>query len=257
MNHVFDTYAAYYDLLYKAKDYAAEAEYVECLIRKHAPKAKYILELGCGTGAHAEHFARMGYTVEGVDISESMLSCAKNRCTGLPDELVRRLNFEQGDVRTYRKNTPFDVVLSLFHVFSYQVSNQDLASTFETAAAHLSVGGLLIFDYWYGPAVLTQCPDVRIKRLEDKKIKVLRIAEPVMYLNENRVQVNYTVQVEKKTGGMLREIHESHDMRYLFLPEIENVARPWFKVNKHFAWMKKELPGSDDWAGVSILERLP
>lgn len=256
MSQIFDAYAAYYDLLYKTKDYAAEAEYVECLICEHAPNAKHILELGCGTGAHAEHFARMGYTVEGVDISQSMLGCAKKRCAGLPDELVQRLNFDQGDVRTYRKNKMFDVVLSLFHVFGYQISNQDLASIFKTAAAHLPTGGLLIFDYWYGPAVLTQCPSVRVKRLEDNQIKVLRIAEPAMYLNENRVQVDYTVQITEKTGGLMQEIHESHNMRYLFLPEIENIARPWFKVNKHFAWMKKELPGSEDWAGVSILERL-
>jgi predicted TPR repeat methyltransferase len=63
MSQVFDTYARYYDLLYRDKDYAGESEYVAAHIRKQAPQAKCILELGCGTGAHAEHLARMGYTV--------------------------------------------------------------------------------------------------------------------------------------------------------------------------------------------------
>ena len=56
MNPAFDTYARYYDLLYRDKDYAGEAAYVASHIRQHAPEAARILELGCGTGAHAEHW---------------------------------------------------------------------------------------------------------------------------------------------------------------------------------------------------------
>lgn len=79
MSQVFDTYAHYYDLLYRDKDYAGESEYVAAHIRKQAPQAKRILELGCGTGAHAEHLARMGYTVHGVDLSKAMLARAEAR----------------------------------------------------------------------------------------------------------------------------------------------------------------------------------
>jgi hypothetical protein len=37
---VFADYARYYDLLYRDKDYAAEAEYVAGLIRKFHPAGK-------------------------------------------------------------------------------------------------------------------------------------------------------------------------------------------------------------------------
>jgi len=43
---VFNDYARYYDLLYRDKDYAAEAEYVAGLIQKFHPSAQSILELG-------------------------------------------------------------------------------------------------------------------------------------------------------------------------------------------------------------------
>jgi len=76
MSLEFDTYLWYYDLLYQDKDCAAEAEYVASNILSSAPYARYILELGCGTGAHAEHLSRMGYTVHGVDISAEMLARA-------------------------------------------------------------------------------------------------------------------------------------------------------------------------------------
>lgn len=50
---VFADYARYYDLLYRDKDYKAEAEYVARLIRKFHPATQNILELGSGTGIHA------------------------------------------------------------------------------------------------------------------------------------------------------------------------------------------------------------
>jgi len=56
---VFNAYAAYYDLLYKEKNYAEEAEYIHGLIQKNTPGAKTILELGCGTGQHAVEFSRL------------------------------------------------------------------------------------------------------------------------------------------------------------------------------------------------------
>ena len=92
----------------------AEADYVAAHIRQHAPQAKRILELGCGTGAHAEHLASMGYVVHGVDLSESMLARAESRKSKLPPEMAARMSFQHGDVRTVRTGQIYDVVISLF-----------------------------------------------------------------------------------------------------------------------------------------------
>ena len=194
---IFDAYAHYYDLLYQDKDYVAEAEYVSSHIRKQAPSAKHILELGCGTGAHAKHMARIGFSVHGVDLSDTMIGSAEARKTTLPAVEAERLTFAIGDVRTVQTGAAYDAVISLFHVMCYQTTNADLEAAFKTAAKHLTSGGLFIFDFWYGPAVLTQKPEVRIKRLSDDHIKVTRIAEPVMHVNENVVDVNYTVLIEE------------------------------------------------------------
>ena len=47
---VFGNYGQYYNLIYEDKDYASEVDYIESLIRKNAPHARTILDLGCGTG---------------------------------------------------------------------------------------------------------------------------------------------------------------------------------------------------------------
>jgi len=55
MEHFGDIYSQYYDLLYQDKDYVGEVKYVDNLIAKFSEgKSKTILDMGCGTGKHAE-----------------------------------------------------------------------------------------------------------------------------------------------------------------------------------------------------------
>lgn len=211
---VFDAYAEYYDLLYQDKDYSAEADYVHGLIRRHAPEARDILELGCGTGRHAEEFARLGYRVTGVDRSGAMVERARLRAANAPN-----LDFVEGDLRDFRAGRKFDVVLALFHVLSYQTTNADLAAAFATAVEHFAPGGIFVFDCWYGPGVLSDPPATRVKRLHGGGIDAIRIAEPVHHHDANRVDVHYEVLVEG--GGRMERIREVHSMRYLFTPEID------------------------------------
>ena len=97
---VFKDYARYYDLLYRDKDYAGEAEFVNSLIGKYTTDTKSILELGCGTGGHAEYLAKLGYTVHGIDISKDMLQMAESRHAKFSQSLKNKIKFEIGDVRT-------------------------------------------------------------------------------------------------------------------------------------------------------------
>jgi SAM-dependent methyltransferase len=250
---VFKNYARYYDLLYQDKNYAQEAEFIHQLIQDYAPKANQLLELGCGTGSHALLLAKQGYSIHGVDFSPEMLQQACDRVSKLPPELSSRLSFTAGDIRSVRLNQTFDVVLSLFHVISYQVSNEDLQSAFETVRAHLRPGGIFIFDVWYGPAVLTNYPTVRIKRLEDDEIKVARIAEPTVFPNENIVDVNYQILIQEVNSSASEEIHETHRMRYLFKTEIELILQQYeMKLLICREWLTNKEPGLDTW-GVYFL----
>jgi SAM-dependent methyltransferase len=245
---VFKGYSRYYDLLYRDKDYSAEARHVHGIIQKHTPGANSILELGCGTGAHAFHLASMGYTIHGIDQSTEMLAAANCRVKGASADIAARVRFNQADIRKARLSGRFDAVISLFHVISYLPTNDDLKSAFATARCHLNPEGLFIFDCWYGPAVLTEQPTVRIKRMEDDETRVVRIAEPVMAPNENRVDVNYQVFVMNRFGSQFEVLQESHRMRYLFLPEIELLlADSGLKLIDCFEWMTGRPPSSETW----------
>ncbi|MEI6126605.1 MAG: class I SAM-dependent methyltransferase [Pseudomonadota bacterium] len=196
----FNAYARYYDLLYKDKNYEAEAAFIYRLIRKYSPGAVTVLDLGCGTGQHDFFLSAMGCSVTGVDRSAEMLDKAKNSAG------VAEIDFMQGDIRTVRLNRTFDAVISLFHVMSYQTTQEDIRSACTAARTHITAGGLFIFDFWYGPAVLTERPVVRIKRLEDEHSAVTRIAKPVLYPNRNVVDVNYQIFIRDKKHDAVEEI---------------------------------------------------
>jgi len=252
---VFDAYANYYDLIYQDKDYSAEVDYVISRIQDYSPQAIRIFEMGCGTGAHAEYLARKGYVVHGVDMSEEMLARAERRKASLAVEVADRLSFSLGDARSVRSGETYDAVISLFHVMSYQASNGDLVAAFDTAAEHLAPGGLFLFDFWYGPAVLSQQPDTRVKRLENEQIKVTRIAEPEQIVNQNLVNVHYDVFIENKKTNEIKYLSETHQMRYFFLPELELYRGTNWSELVSEAWLSGEALSTDSWSGLQMLSR--
>lgn len=244
---VFDDYAEYYDLLYKNKDYRAETNYITRLIKKYLSNARTILDLGCGTGRYDFLLAKKGYHILGVDRSGKMLDKARETLSSLR-QTPKHIEFHRSDIRTLRLNRRFDVVLSLFHVFSYQTSNDDLKAAFDTVKKHLRKGGVFIFDCWYGPAVLTDRPVVRLKRMEDTNVKITRIAEPVMHANDNVVDVNYQILICDNTGRHVNELHETHKMRYLFKPELDNLLfENGLEMLAFEEWMTGKSPGFDTW----------
>jgi SAM-dependent methyltransferase len=256
MSGVFGAYAQYYDLLYRDKDYASEAAFIEGLLRQHAPEARSVLELGCGTGTHAILLAEQGYSIHGIDLSEEMLEVARQRTSALPIKLSKQLSFSQGNVRDCEFEQKFDAVLSLFHVVSYQSTNDDLYAMFHNVARHLKPGGVFVFDYWFGPAVLTDRPAVRIKRMASDAIRVTRLAEPVMDVITSCVDVNYQVMVHDKATHSVTELTETHRMRYLFQTEIDMLARAaGFNVQASGEWLTGRTPGVDTWGVYSVLRK--
>ena len=251
---VFGQYSRYYDLLYRDKNYQAEADFVAHMLAPHIAGAGTILELGCGTGKHAQLLAEKGYSVHGVDQSEEMLHAANERIAQLPEAVAKRLVFAPGDARNYETAQRFDAVISLFHVASYQTTNDDLLAMVQTAATHLKPGGVFLFDYWYGPAVLTDRPVPRTKHMESDEIDVMRVAKPVMYAQRSVVDVNYEVTIRDKHSGHSDILVETHSMRYLFSPEIDLLARMCgLQVKETFEWLTAKAPGYDSWNVCSLL----
>ena len=250
---VFENYSAYYDLLYADKDYAAEVQYIHALIQREMPGAKSILNLGCGTGKHDVLLAELGYEITAIDLSETMIEIA---LASYPD--LSAVHFQVGDVRTFRSEKRFDVVVSLFHVMSYQAENSDLEAAFKTAAFHMKKNGVFLFDCWHGPGVISDKPSYREKVMINENFSIKRYARPEIHPQENCVDVNYEIQVNDASGNHRETILESHRMRYLFQPELALVAKSLHMViGGSYEWMKEVSPTFDSWNAVYVVRHMP
>lgn len=245
---VFSAYSRYYDLLYRDKDYAGECDYIQALLARHLQKKSSLLEFGSGTGKHGCLLAERGFMVHGVERSADMV--AQSGATP-------GFSCQQGDICTIKMGRTYDAVLSLFHVVSYQTSNADVHAVFARAAEHLATGGIFVFDFWYSPAVYAQQPVVRVKRLADDQMEITRIAEPVIYPNENRVDVNYTIYARDIASGSVQSLSETHPMRHFSLPEIDLLAEAngFVRINAE-EFLSGQTPGSNTWGVCVTLKKI-
>ena len=134
MNDYRDFAFVYDDVMGDRKDVA---RYVASLIKKYQPKAKTLLELGCGTGSMLVHLAR-SYSVTGIDLSAEMLRSAHIK---LP-----QLKFHCADITDFKLDKRFDCIICVFDTINHVTSLKKWESIFRNVVDHLSDSGIFIFD---------------------------------------------------------------------------------------------------------------
>jgi SAM-dependent methyltransferase len=252
----FQKYSAYYDLLYRDKDYAAEANYVARTVRSVNPGTRSILEFGSGTGRHGRLLAARGFNVHGIERSSHMVSMAHATPTPPVPAAGGSFTCEVGDVRSINLGKTFDAVIALFHVVSYQTTNEDLQAVFRAAARHLQVGGVFLFDVWHGPAVFMIQPKDRVKKVADDCFEVARTARPVLDSNRSTVKVTYDMECRDRQSGDVVRFSEEHLMRYLFPTEIDLLARGCgMRVMKAEEFCTGRSPSPSTWGVAYLLQK--
>lgn len=132
---IYDELAPWYPLLTPLEEYAEEAAvYRDALRGALGPGRHALLELGAGAG-HNAHYLRADFDLTLTDLSPRMLDLARSTCPGA--------TFALGDLRTLRLGRTFDAVF-LHDAVCYMVGEPDLRAAFDTARAHLDVGGVLL-----------------------------------------------------------------------------------------------------------------
>ena len=224
MTGVFNnSYAATYDTVYAEKNYSAECKAVENLIAKFGRgDIRKMLDLGCGTGRHAVIFAGDGFDVTGVDQSEPMVARARDRATQL--KLGANPEFLSGDIRSFSGKSPFDVALMNFNVIGYMTSNDDALGALGAARKNLRQGGLLIADFWYGPAVVVDPPGENTREFESGDVRVVRSSSGLHLPDSQCCEI--AVKVTRLQGDrVLDQALETHRVRYFFPLELELMLR--------------------------------
>ena len=244
----FILYSKYYDLLYKDKNYFEEAEYInDFLVKNNLLKSK-ILELGSGTGIHANWLSKKGHKILGIEQSKDMVSIAKHS---------KSFTSKVGDIRKIKTPTDFDAVISIFHVMSYMTTDHDLNLVFKNASNALKKGGIFLFDFWYKPAVRHQKLELRIKRMKSKNLEVLRIAEPKNNSKKSLAEIKFTIISKDLETNKIHLFDEVHRMRYLNLNEIDLFAKKnkLRRINAE-EFLTKKSPSIKTWGVCVALQKI-
>ena len=250
---IFKNYAEYYDVLYQDKDYLKESAYIHSILEKHS-NGKHILEAGCGTGGHAFNLIEYGYKIEGIDLSKEMIEIANHKKSNM--QVSDNLSFKHCKFQDFKTNNQFDIVLSLFHILSYQTTNLDVLNYLKTAHRHLKKGGIAVIDFWYGPGVLNLKAETRIHRKETDTHLIFKHATPTSDINLNLVNVHYDIYSINKINNTFEKISEDHLMRYFFLPELRLLTEPIFNMLGFYQWLTTNTPNDTTWSAVIILQKL-
>lgn len=256
-------YAAVYDALYGDKNYAGESDLIAHLLTLHADRpVASVLDLGCGTGGHALPLAARGLCVTGVDRSPAMLARARAKSAemtaGTAGTTVAAPRFIQADVRTLRLGRVFDAAIMMFAVLGYQQDDEALLATLASVRRHLPPSGLFLFDIWYGPAVLAQRPEDRVRTISQADERILRTTRSALDIRAQICRIDFHV-LRLAGDRIVGEDRETHAMRFFFDRELGlALAACGFRLEalRAFPDVARE-PDETTWTVIGVARALP
>jgi ubiquinone/menaquinone biosynthesis C-methylase UbiE len=216
-------YAELYDLFYADKPYAAEARFVfDRMAAFGNGPPRRILELACGTGAHALALAELGASVEASDCSQSMVEVAREKLVNAGPASV---SFSVCDMQALpTPEQPFDAAVCLFDSIGYVQTDEALAQVFDGVRRSLKPGGLFVFEYWHAPTMSRRFDPLRVRRLQRDETTVLRLSETSLVPGRPIARVKYDIY-ELRPGGDYDHLTETQSNRFFSVDEMDRFAR--------------------------------
>ena len=135
-----------YDLEHEGDD--EDIEFYTRLVRQLRPRR--VLELASGSGRVTIPLAavaeELNLQIVGLEIAPPMLREAERKKAELGPAAVDRVDFTEGDIRTWRSEDPFDLIISPCSSLSHLLTIDDQLDTWRTAYRNLVPGGRFIAD---------------------------------------------------------------------------------------------------------------
>jgi SAM-dependent methyltransferase len=199
--------------------------------------ASAVLELGCGTGRLTLPLARAGHRVIGVDLSPAMLTRARAKLAGEPEEVRGRVTLLEGDVRDAGFTPPSvpDLVIAPFRVLQHLTSIADQLRMLALARRSVRAGGRLVLDV-FNPAyaAMTRDRSAEVEDVAEHPIgdgrtmrRTVRVSAVHWAEQVSDVEIIYHV----RTGQDTERVVQAFAMRWFTPAELRHVvARAGFQL---------------------------
>jgi len=133
-----------YDLLNDEYDYNKYADFLDSEIKANEKiKSSLVLDLACGTGKITFAMRQRGYDMTGIDLSEEMLSYAKDICY---DKGINDILWLCQDMRDFELYGTVDACVCCLDSINYLTKLSDVKKCFSLVHNYLIPDGVFIFD---------------------------------------------------------------------------------------------------------------
>nr|WP_227012359.1 daptide-type RiPP biosynthesis methyltransferase [Duganella sp. FT27W] len=105
-----------------------------------------VLDLACGAGRLSFPLARLGASVDGLELSADMLALAALHGAQDQADVADRVRFVQGDMSRFALDREYDLVILGITSISLLRTPELRAGLFACVARHLAPGGRFVFD---------------------------------------------------------------------------------------------------------------
>lgn len=227
----YEVFAEYYDELMQNVGYRERAEYIDRLIKQYKPDANLLVDLACGTGSMTVEFAEMGYDVIGTDISEDMLSKAREKSDGSILYLCQSMQ----ELDMYGTIDAFVCTLdSLNHI----ESRDELCRAFNRVSLFLEPDGVFVFDM--------NTPYKHEKVLGNNtfvyECDELYCVWQNYYFGDGRVDISLDFFEEREDGSYYRYCEDFYELAYSYADTEEMLRGAGLKILAAYDDMTLEPP---------------
>jgi 2-polyprenyl-3-methyl-5-hydroxy-6-metoxy-1,4-benzoquinol methylase len=176
----------HYLRVYRHRDQSEAERLVELISNNLNPKTNpSVLDMACGAGRHAITFAKSGFKVTAVDISQLLISEAKKSA----NEAGVKLDFILSDILEYETDKKFDLAVNLFTSIGYFESDDENYAVIKKAYNLLRADGYFVLDYFNKDYLMKNLVPTSVfsenglKITQDRSIEGTRVVKKIIIEN--------------------------------------------------------------------------
>ncbi len=182
--------------VYKHRDDKEAEELVHLVLNNISlSEDSNLLDLAAGSGRHAILFAKRGFTVTAVDLSENLLSIATENAKS---ERVS-INFVHSDIRHFNPELKYDLIVNLFTSIGYFEKDEENYYILRRVFELLAENGFFVLDYFNKNYVEKNLVAESVEKIDDGIITQNRFIKGERIVKE--------ITIERK--GNVNKFYES------------------------------------------------
>jgi SAM-dependent methyltransferase len=238
-----------------------EAPFLEAVTR--AAPARTLLDVGCGSGEHTRHFAELGWSAVGIDVSEKMLGEAAALAGVTAKGGVGRFEQRAAADAARLPEAPFGAAICLGNTLAFLESEAEVSALIGGVAAALSPGApflIQLLNYERIRSLPVRALPVNVRPLPEGEgegeVVFIRILQPRADGNVDF----YPITLELRPGGETPEVcvrSANHVVHHAWTRAVLEpvLARAGFEALRVFGGMAEEPWSVTDSPDLVLLAR--